>query len=220
MSKHRRTVPAVFAGLFAVLGAGLIVSAVLVFTAGPATPRSFAALPTPAATTRPVAPTTHPAPARTTRPVAVPQPFLPSGLQIPDLRTAAPVEQILSVDGQLVPPEDPSQVGWWAGSRLPGSTTGNTVLVGHVDSAQSGPGALFDLRDVRRGAQVTVTAQGRRVSYVVDSLTYYPKTTGLPGTLFTATGPPHLVIISCGGTFDRTALSYRDNLVAVAHPVS
>lgn len=46
----------------------------------------------------------------------------------------------------------------------------------------------------------------------------YRKTDGLPADLFATAGAPRLVLITCGGTFDRAAASYLDNIVVFAAP--
>jgi hypothetical protein len=51
------------------------------------------------------------------------------------------------------------------------------ALVGHVDSAVAGPGALFRLQAIRPGAVVTVTAAGRSWRYMVQAVRAYPKAT-------------------------------------------
>jgi len=46
----------------------------------------------------------------------------------------------------------------------------------------------------------------------------YEKAGGLPADIFAQDGPARLVLISCGGPFDRTAGSYLDNIVVFAVP--
>jgi hypothetical protein len=41
---------------------------------------------------------------------------------------------------------------------------------------------------------------------------------GLPASLFRRTGPPRLVVITCGGAFIPEAGGYQENLYAVAVP--
>ena len=144
--------------------------------------------------------------------------FQPSSVSVPSLGIQASVSPVLSIEGQLQPPEDPKQVGWWQGSALGGSASGSTVLVGHVDSAQDGLGAFYRLDQVSAGSVVTVLADGRSASYRVTSLQYLTKSDGLPATLFTAGGPARLILITCGGSFDRQQQSYRDNVVVTAVP--
>lgn len=153
-------------------------------------------------TTSPAAPVSTrlvpPAPSRTT----IAQPFQADRLQIEALRVDASVSQIFSSARELLPPADPHVVGWWAGSMLPGSIRGATVLTGHVDTAADGLGALYALDKVRPGMVVRLSGTDGVASYRIASLASYPKTTGLPPALFTTTGTARLVLISCGGSFD------------------
>jgi sortase (surface protein transpeptidase) len=95
------------------------------------------------------------------------------------------------------------------------------VLAGHVDSARQGKGALFDLRSVDVGARIDlVTETGRTVSYRVTGREIIVKRRLPTERLFDRDGAPRLVLITCGGPFDRATSSYRDNLVVAADPVS
>ena len=46
----------------------------------------------------------------------------------------------------------------------------------------------------------------------------YAKDIGIPALVFARTGPPQLVLISCGGPFDAERGSYRDNIAVFAMP--
>jgi len=146
----------------------------------------------------------------------------PVGLVIPSLGVNAPVEPILTGAGQVLqPPDDPSKVGWWLASSPPGADIGPTVLVGHVDSAAAGPGALYRLTDLEPGAQVIVrTAVDSEVAFAVADRTTYNKSDGLPPELFDLNGPAQLILITCGGEFDPDTASYEQNIVLRAEPVS
>lgn len=159
-------------------------------------------------------------PHRTTSPSDPPAvPAAPAQLTIPALGVQAPVTPVLTTNSELDVPDDPSHVGWWAGSARIGATTGTVVIDGHVDSATAGPGALFRLTDLPAAAQILiVTTTGKHQTYLVTGRRIYAKTTGLPADLFTTTGPPRLVLITCGGPFDRTSGSYLDNVVLFATP--
>ncbi|WP_375488504.1 class F sortase [uncultured Jatrophihabitans sp.] len=206
------------------IGAGVAVIVVTLRTsqAPRALPHPFAATPATTATGSPR--TQQP----TTRGPAVPTASAPgvgtgSGppvrVVITRLHIDGRVRPVLSSDGQIDVPVDPAQLGWWAVGAAPGSAVGSTVIVGHVDSARSGPGTLFHLDRVRRADRIDVgIAGGKRIAYRVDSLTDVKKTTGLRASLFDAAGPPKLVLITCGGPFDEATRSYRDNIVVTAHP--
>jgi hypothetical protein len=144
---------------------------------------------------------------------------VPVRLLIPAIGVNAPVLPTgVQAGGALAIPPDPADVGWWAGGGFPGEPTGAVVLVGHIDSAVRGPGALLRLQDARPGAMVTVTAAGHAYRYRVVALRAYAKTS-LPITaIFGQQVPARLVVISCGGPFDPATGHYLDNIVAYAVP--
>ena len=41
----------------------------------------------------------------------------------------------------------------------------------------------------------------------------------LPSSIYTRTGAPKLVLVTCGGPFDARSGHYRDNIVVTATPV-
>lgn len=173
---------------------------------------SLQAPPTSAVDRPPVAPAA--APRLVERPKSPPLPALtPVRIELPTLGARAPVVPVaVSHDGALLVPADPQVVGWWAGG---GDTL---VLDGHVDSAAQGPGALFHLGELRTGDEVRLAgADGVVRRFTVTQVHDYPKAT-LPAEVFRST--THLVIITCGGRFDRHRLSYDDNIVVYAEPVS
>jgi len=95
------------------------------------------------------------------------------------------------------------------------------VIDGHVDSARSGPGALFHLADLNAGDPVTITTeQASTIGYRVTERHIYRKTGGLPAQLLPHTGPPRLVLITCAGPFDDTERSYEGNIAVFAIPIS
>jgi hypothetical protein len=135
--------------------------------------------------------------------IGVNAPVLPTGVQ---------------AGGALAIPPDPSDVGWWAGGAFPGQPAGAVILVGHIDSAASGPGALLRLQDARPGNEVTVTTAGRAYRYRVVALRAYPKASLPVAAVFGQQVTARLVIISCGGPFDPATGHYLDNIVAYAVP--
>jgi Sortase domain len=175
------------------------------------------ALPTPAPvpTTPKAVPTTDPtiAPART----VVVSPGAPSALALPAQKVTAPVVPVgVRADGELEIPDSPATVGWWVGSAPAGSPPArSTVLAGHVDSARTGVGAFAALRDVALGSPVVLTDTfGQQHAYRVTARRTYPKY-ALPRSVFSAAP---LVLLTCGGPFDRAAGRYRDNIVVYAVP--
>ncbi|MGS0687319.1 class F sortase [Nakamurella sp. GG22] len=173
----------------------------------------------PAPTSAGSAPVTTAEPAGTT-PSAVATIGPPTRILVPVLGVDAPVDGVLNQGGVLDPPDDPSRVGWWISSPPAGASAGSTVVVGHVDSAADGPGAFYSLAELPAGSEISVvTAGGGTVGYRVKAREVYTKSESLPAGLFAFDGPPRLVLITCGGEFDRDTGSYEENVVVIAEPV-
>jgi sortase family protein len=141
----------------------------------------------------------------------------PLSLIIPALGVRAPVDAVDARDGDLQVPDDPDRVGWWQEGASPGGGAGTALIAGHVDTARSGPGALFWLDRLRPGDAVTVATTSGDARYVVVALRRYPKA-DLPRSIAAPAGSPGLTIVTCGGPFDHAARSYLDNVVVDAIP--
>jgi sortase (surface protein transpeptidase) len=113
-------------------------------------------------------------------------------------------------------PADFGLTGWFTGSPAPGAT-GPAVIVGHIDS-RSGPAVFYRLPELRPGDRVVVArADGTTVRFAVDSVAQYPKRAFPTQAVFGPAPDPLLRLITCGGSFDTSRRSYRDNVVVTAH---
>ena len=93
------------------------------------------------------------------------------------------------------------------------------MLAGHIDSATRGAGALKVLLDLEENDIVAVTgSNGTVADYRVLERAATPRSALAPG-LFTREGPHRLVLITCGGAFDKDTGHYADNIVVVAEPL-
>jgi sortase (surface protein transpeptidase) len=122
----------------------------------------------------------------------------------------------------MVPPPGPryNEPSWFTGSRTPGEL-GSAVLLGHVDSAADGPSVFFRLGALHPGDKISVTRADHRVAlFAVNAVREYSKTQFPLATVFGATDHAALRLITCGGSFDSAAGSYRSNIVVFAHLVS
>jgi hypothetical protein len=132
--------------------------------------------------------------------------------------TADVVPVLVTGSGALALPEDPRVLGWWAGGPRPGAAQGAVVLAGHVDAVGFGAGPLAALLRAPLGTRVEVVdGDGSARAYVLAERRVTPKD-ALPADVFDAGGPPRLVVVTCGGPFDRATGHYRDNVVLVATP--
>src|SRR5206468_11505451 len=95
---------------------------------------------------------------------------------------------------------------------------GPAVVLGHVDSA-SGPAVFYHLAELRPGAVIYVDrADGSAVSFRVTELSMVPKTSFPTQLVYSPTLQPSLQLVTCGGSFDRRARRYRDNVIVFAVP--
>jgi hypothetical protein len=93
------------------------------------------------------------------------------------------------------------------------------VIAGHIDSRR-GPAVFFRLRELRPGQEITVArGDGSSVRFAVDGVARYPKQTFPTEAVFGPSPDPLLRLITCGGSFDRSQRSYRDNVVVTARLV-
>jgi len=142
----------------------------------------------------------------------------PVRLHLPVLAVDAAVVPVdTDADGGLAIPADPAIVGWWRRGAAPGAPAGSVVLVGHVDTSAAGPGALFRAAALRPGDRVVLGTATGDLPYAVAAVRHYPKV-ALPAEVFGVDGAPRLVLVTCGGTFDRRTRHYSDNVVVYAVP--
>jgi LPXTG-site transpeptidase (sortase) family protein len=144
----------------------------------------------------------------------------PSRVKVARLGIDAPVSAI-GIDmksGALGIPENIKRVGWWRDGATPGDEAGTALIAGHVDSAKAGAGAFYALKSARRGDTVSVTQGGKTLRYRVTTIKTMRKA-ALPTSIYTRTGSPKLVLVTCGGPFDAKSGHYRDNVVVTAVPV-
>lgn len=143
----------------------------------------------------------------------------PVSLKIPSLGISAPIVPVtVGSGGALGVPADPAHVGWWSQGPPPGDPDGTAVIDGHVDWSGIGPGALFQLRKVKLGAQLVVDETGGPAFFEVVAVREYDKVSLPWQQIFDQNVQGRLVIVTCGGAFNYSTHHYQDNVVAYAIP--
>lgn len=147
--------------------------------------------------------------------------FKPTTVRLPS-GSSAEIEPVgIDSAAVLAVPDDPAEVGWWTGGALAGEPFGSVVIAGHVDSSTSGLGALAELRAASVGAEVVLGDGTGELRYRIVSVENVPKARLAPDfEPFDQRVDHRLVLITCGGAYDRSAHSYADNVVVVAEPIS
>jgi len=156
-------------------------------------------------------------------------PVQPAHVVIGSLCVNGPiVTTAVTPEGALIIPQDVHQIGVWdkgAAIMGPGQqplTQGTTLLAGHVNAADQGSGAFYDLYKLQPGAVVYVADPAGGVTrWRVVGLDVVVKA-ALPKSVFAGpTGPRKLVLVTCGGpimNIPGVGNTYRDNVIVSATP--
>jgi hypothetical protein len=178
-------------------------------------------------------PSPSPAPDASDVPVLT-VPIVDAAVPDPASHAAAPSRvtvAALGVDVSVVPvgldgrgnmelPSNPATAGWYEYGPAPASPAGATVVAAHVDSLAYGIGPFSALADAAPGTEIVVTdGAGVVRTYAVSTVDTTSKPDVVWASVFDRSGPPRLVLVTCGGEFDYTARHYLSNVIIVATPL-
>jgi hypothetical protein len=144
---------------------------------------------------------------------------VPVRIRIPALHVNSTVQRLgLQKDGTIAVPGRSDVAGWYEHGPRPGQA-GPAVILGHVDSKE-GPGIFIGLSRVAIGTTVAIDrADGTSATFRITKLTKVPKVQFPTDLVYAPTLDPTLRLVTCGGSFDRSRGSYRDNVIAFADQV-
>lgn len=142
----------------------------------------------------------------------------PTRLIYPRIRLDMPVDPVtVAADGQMEVPDDALRAGWYAYGPGFGASQGTTVIAAHSGSFITPRGPFYDLRDAAIGDEVTIAGpDDATLTYVVTNVESIGKEVIELGQYFARDGEHSLVLITCGGSWDESAQSYRNNIVVTA----
>ena len=107
------------------------------------------------------------------------------------------------------------EAGWYDLGPTPGQL-GPAVIAGHVNSYQ-GPGVFFRLGALRPGDQIHITRADHTVAtFRVDAVDEYRKVSFPDRQVYGPVGYAGLRVITCGGRFDDQTHHYLSNIVIYA----
>jgi sortase (surface protein transpeptidase) len=141
---------------------------------------------------------------------------VPVSVHIPSIHVDANLEDLhKDAAGALEPPTEWNDAGWYSDGVVPGHV-GPAVIAGHVDSLTSAA-IFYDLDELAAGDQVSVSmSDGTTLTFTVRSSQQAAKNAFPTSNVYGTTPTPELRLITCGGTFDKTAGHYTDNLIVFA----
>ncbi|MFD8499125.1 class F sortase [Amycolatopsis sp. NPDC059657] len=116
---------------------------------------------------------------------------------------------------EVPPVSQPMQAGWYKNGPTPGEI-GPAVILGHVDGNKQ-PGIFYKLKELAPGDKISVARKdGSTVEFVVTKVDQIAKDTFPTEAVYGDTEDAQLRLITCGGAFDKTAHSYKDNIIVYA----
>jgi hypothetical protein len=147
----------------------------------------------------------------------------PIRIEIPALQVAAPIVDVVTVNGALDVPLNPKIVGWWKYGAAPGATKGTAILDGHINYAGV-EGVLSRIGTLNPGDAVYIWgfSHGKktRLAFTITGVRTYSKERLPYQQIFDQQSIGRLAIVTCGGPFDASTGNYRDNIVAFAVPAA
>jgi len=144
----------------------------------------------------------------------------PAKVSIPALKVESDVIDLgLQSDGTMQVPPDAQDTGWYTNSPVPGRP-GPAVLAAHVDwKGKKGPFAR--LGELKQGDQVVVeSVDGGKATFAIDRVETHSKDAFPSDAVYSDTDKPEIRLVTCGGSYDAAAHSYRSNVIAWGHLVA
>lgn len=195
-------------------GVPIVVLACLIATSGCAQP-----VPTAAPPSQPPPSASSPASSQAQPSEEPPAAQPPVGIRIPAIDIDSAVSDVGTEDRVLQIPPQPWVVGWWRDGARPGGNHGTIVLAAHLDSREYGTGPFVRAKDLPPGAtMVMLDADGQKHRYRVERVDTFYKAALPYEDLFRQSGPERVVLVTCGGTYDRNHGGWDSNVVVTFTP--
>ncbi|MBP0456558.1 class F sortase [Streptomyces montanisoli] len=141
----------------------------------------------------------------------------PTAIDIPAIGVHSKLLDLgLNGDGTVEVPKKPLQAGWFHDSPRPGQD-GPAVILGHVDSYQTGPAVFYRLGSVRPHDKISVTrADHSTVHFTVDAVRKYEKKDFPTLEVYGNTPDPEIRLITCSD-WNAAKHEYDGNTVVYGH---
>lgn len=145
---------------------------------------------------------------------ATPNDSLPQTLIIPSLDVSAKVEYVgMDAKRNMDVPKDDMNVAWYELGFTPG-IKGNAVMAGHLDRATGAPAVFYNLERLKTGDTLIVRMRdGTELTYAVTGKATYPNERFPLVEVFGPHEKSRLNLITCEGSYDRSARNYSHRTV-------
>lgn len=139
----------------------------------------------------------------------------PVAVSIPAIGIDGPLSKTGLNDDRTLEVPQYGNMSWFEKGTAPGEP-GPAAILGHVDT-RKGPDVFHRLHELSKGDEITVKSKGdRSFVFVVDRVEQHAKKRFPTEVVWLPSAEPQLRLITCGGEFNRSARSYRDNIIVFA----
>ncbi|MCW2754263.1 MAG: class sortase [Marmoricola sp.] len=141
---------------------------------------------------------------------------VPLEVSVPRLHVDSVVVPISGQSGELLPPSDPQELGWWQEGRQVGARQGSAVVTGHT--VHTGGGAFDHLGELVPGDRIRVRTSAGWITYDVEQsqTVTVAQLAATADQIFQQAGPSRLVLITCS---NFNGVVYLTNSVVYAVPI-
>jgi sortase (surface protein transpeptidase) len=118
--------------------------------------------------------------------------------------------------GRMDVPKGVNNAAWYEPGYKPGMV-GSAVIAAHYDTPTGAPGPFFNVSKLEAGDVIeTEDVNGKLLKFKVASKQMHKDASFPINEVFARADKPRLNLITCSGTWDKTAKNYSDRLVVYA----
>lgn len=142
------------------------------------------------------------------------KPSTPTTIEIPKLNVTADIEQVgKDSQGRMDVPKNFLNTGWYMLGPVPG-TIGNSVIAGHFDTPTGAPSVFYYLGSLSKGDEIIITDEnGKKRIFKVYDVENFEDASFPIQKVFGDSNNKNLNLITCAGTYDRSARNYSERTV-------
>jgi len=138
----------------------------------------------------------------------------PTKMRIDSIKVAAAVYPVgIAANGDMDIKEDPTELAWYQLGPKPGEE-GSAVVAGHYGWKDGVPSVFNDLNKLTKGDTVTsVGSDGKVKTFTVTHTALYAPNQDATAVFRSDDGKSHLNLVTCQGSWNKSAQSYTERLV-------
>lgn len=137
-------------------------------------------------------------------------------VELPTIGKRSPIVRVgIDRDNKMVVPKNADDVAWLDQGKIPGRTK-NIVLAGHVNYSGR-DGAFKRIGELKKRQDIYfVLKDGKKMHFKVTWNCTFPRDTKYASQIMGQTSVTSVTLISCGGTYDRSAGTHDKRIVVRA----